>query len=728
MEHLKLSRRGFIRTTVAAGGGLLLGFHVPIAGAATVAPQPWTTPTEGVEINAWLTIDHDGTVTIRVPHTEMGQGGLTSVAMMIAEELDVDWSKVQAVFADMNRHIRNNDEYVVTSTHGSQLVRSQHPHIMQAGASARERLKEAAARAWGVDRSQVIARQGMLSAGDRTASYADFATAAARVELDREPSIKTPDQWWLLGRPIRRIDVPVKVNGSATYASDIRLPGMVYAAVKSCPVPWGGLRSFDFDAIRDRPGVIAAIELKAREGQRGLSDMHNGVAVVADSWWRAKTGLDLMPIEWELGRNGSVTSDGLLAAATDLLDRAGTVTREEGQDTLAKLAGGKRVVTADYHRPYEAHARMEPPSATVSVSEDRVDVWSPTQNQATALMLVADQTGFDPKDVYVHTVFLGGGFGGNGPGNTAVTRQAAELSRQLRRPVKVIWTREEDILQGKQRAPHLGRFSAALGDDGLPVALLTRAAWVVQEGGRSFGGGPDRAIGSMPYRVPARRHETHAVTSHIPIATHRAPVANQNGFMTECFVDEMALAGGWDPLDWRIAMTEGLNDWQLVLRTLKDKSGFTTDLPRGRGMGVAVVESHGSICGACATVDVSREGHLEIEKMVIVIDSGHVINPQGAAEQLEGSVCWELSHALFGGLELRDGRFTNTNFDTYRLLRIDRMPEVECHFALSGGRKWGGIGEPGVPPVPPAVANAIYFATGKRVRSTPFEAHDLSWS
>jgi len=371
---------------------------------------------------------------------------------------------------------------------------------------------------------------------------------------------------------------------------------------------------------------------------------------------------------------------------------------------------------------------MEPINATASVTPERVDVWSPTQDQSVALQLAASQSGRDTKDVYVHTVFLGGGFGGNGAGGTAVTRQATELSKQLGRPVKVIWSREEDIAQDKQRPPNYTRLSAVLGPRGLPSAWFTRSCWFTQDGIARVGPATaDYAISNMPYQVPNRRHERINAKCHIPVTTHRAPGTNQHGFMTECFVDEVALRGGWDPLDWRLEMTKGLADWQLVLRTLREKAGFRTDLPRGQGMGVAIVEDHGSICAACATVRVSRAGELAVLKVVIVIDSGHVINPHNAAEQLEGGVCWELSHAWMGGLELREGRFVNTNFDSYPLLRMPQMPEVKVHFALSGGTKWGGIGEPAGPPVPPAVANAIYFATGKRIRSTPFAKHDLSW-
>ena len=731
MTHtpMMLSRRTVIRTMAGVGGGMILGFHVPGAVAAVVAPKPWTTPTDGVEINAWLAIEADGTVTIRVPHTEQGQGALTSVAMMIAEELDVPWDTIHAVFADMNRHVNEGEEYIVTTTHGSQLVRQQHPHIMQAGASARERLRQAAAQTWGVDRKDVTAWQSTLTAGNRTASYAEFATAAAEIALEQEPAIKTPDQWWLLGQSIPRLDAAVKVDGSAHYAIDTRLDGMVYAAVKCCPVPWGKLVSYDFDRVRNRPGVIAAIELKAVPGRTDHSDMQNGVAIVADSWYRAKTALDLMPIEWDFGRDGEAGDATQAARAEELFDVAGSVSFEGGDDALRIIAASDRVITSEYHRPYETHARMEPINATVSVTEERVDVWSPTQNQATPLMLVADQLGRDPNDIYVHTVFLGGAFGGNGGGATAVTRQAAEISRRVGRPVKVVWSREEDIMQDKQRPPVYARLSAALGYEGLPDAFFSRSVWFTKDAVERVGPATaDYSVSTMPYRVPSRRHERHNVAAHIPVATHRAPGANQNGFFIEQFVDELALAGDWDPLEWRLEMTKGMEPWQRVLRKLKDVSGFRTDLPRGEGMGIAVLEDHASYCGACATVSVSRRGELRVEKVVLVMNSGYLINPRAAAEQMEGSVIWELSHALYGGLTLEQGRFVNNNFDTYNLMRMHQAPEVEVHFAMSEDGWWGGIGEPAGPPTPPAVANAIFFATGKRVRSTPISSHDLSWS
>jgi isoquinoline 1-oxidoreductase beta subunit len=727
MTDLNLSRRALIQTSVGAAGGLLLGFHMP-AHAAKTESRPWTTPTKGVEVNAWLAIDPDGTVTIRVPHTEMGQGGMTSVALMIAEELDVEWTKVQAVFADPNRHLRNNKEYVTMFTAGSQLVWRQHPHIMQAGASARERLKEAAAQKWGVPRAQVVAKQGVLTSGANRGTYAEFASAAAGVKLAEEPAIKTSKDWWLLGKDVLRLDIPHKVNGAAQYSIDTRLPGMVYAAVKASPVPWGKLKSFNFEAIKNRPGIIGAYELRAVPGKRGQPDMQDAVAVVADSWFRAKTALDLLPIEWDAGESGKIDNAWFAADAKKMLDEKGVMTKEDPK-AIEAIAASKKVVSADYQRPFETHARMEPINATVHVQDNRVDVWSPTQDQSVAIQLVADQVGVDAKIVFGHTMFLGGGFGGNGAGGTAVTRQAAELSKRLKRPVKVLWSREEDIAQDKQRPMSAARLTASLGANGLPEAINTRALWYSLDRANQWGPATaDYGIANMPYNIPLRHHERHNLNTHVPSSTHRAPGANQTGFITETFVDEMALAGGWNPLDWRIEMTKGKDDYQRVLKTLKEKSGYRTDLRKGEGMGVAVVECHGTIAAACATVTVSRRGQLTVEKIVIVADCGHVINPRGATEQIEGAAIYELSHAWHGGLEMREGRFVNTNFDSYNLLRIDQAPEVEAHFALTGGKKWGGMGEPAGPPVPPAVANAIFAATGKRIRSTPFRLHDLSWA
>jgi isoquinoline 1-oxidoreductase beta subunit len=724
MTKSNLSRRSFIRTAVAAGGGLVLGFHIPgfdKAMAALVQPELWKDPTGGTEINAWLTIDPQGVVVVRVPHTEMGQGGITSVSQLIAEELDVPWENVRAVLADANRFVTKGQEYKDMSTGGSNLVRSRHPHIMQAGASARERLKAAAAKKWGVEPSAVTAKQGVLTSGNNKGTYGEFATAAAGVTLAQEPKIKKYGDWWLLGKEVPRMDVAPKVNGSAVYPIDVRLPGMVYAAVRACPVPGGKLKSYNFEAIKGRPGVIAAVELKQPKDKLANPDLRSAVAVVADSFYRAKTALELMPIEWDMGQGVQYSYSGMDAQAKELMGKEAQYTEEVRGDPRPLISKASKVLVGDYSRPYECHVTMSPPAAVASVTPEKVDVWSFTQNVAATLLVAANQAGRDPKDVFVHGTFQGGGFG-NGNG-TDVPRQAVEISKQIGKPVKVVWTREEDVTQARTRPPIWARFHAVLDDKGLPTAMLARAI-----GESTAPDYADRGIANMSYNIPHFRYERHAVATNIPVGPNRAPGNNNNGFTIEQFADEMALAGGWDPLDWRLKMTEGNERWQRVLTKLKEVANFTTKLPKGRGMGIAVVESHGSTVGACATVEVSRRGQLTVEKLVIVSNSGWCINPRAATEQVKSGVGWELSHALYGGLNMQGGRFTNVNFDNYKLMRFPDMPDVEHHLALSQADWWGGFGETSVPPTPPAVANAIFFATGKRIRSTPIIKHDLSWS
>ncbi|HSF65720.1 MAG TPA: molybdopterin cofactor-binding domain-containing protein [Paracoccaceae bacterium] len=724
MTTMTLTRRGFIRTAAAAGGGMILGFSIPGVSKAlanTVMPELWKDPAGGSEINAWLTIDADGIVTVRCPHTEMGQGGLTSVCQLIAEELDVPWANVRGVLADANRHVTRGEEYVNMSTGGSNLVRARHPHIMAAGASARERLKEAAAQAWGIPRAEVTASQGVLSGGGKTGTYGEFATAAAGVTLTEEPAIKAYGDWWLLGTPVARMDVAPKVDGSAIYPIDVTVPGMVYASVKACPVPGGVLKSFDFNAIKDRPGVIAAVELKQTSTEMQNADLRSAIAVVADSFYRAKTALDLMPVEWDFGDGVQYSYAGMDAQARELMGQTAEHAEEVRGDPRPIIEAAGNVVSGDYARPYECHVPMGTPAAVADVKPDRVDIWSFTQNVAATLLLAAEQAGVDPANVFMHGTFQAGAFG-NG-NQTDVPRQAVEISKQVGRPVKVIWTREEDVTQARTRPPVWGRYQAVLGDDGLPTAMLIRAIGEIKNPAYA-----DRGHVNMPYLVPNFRFERHVVPTNLPIGPNRAPGNNSNGFMLEQYIDEVALAGGWDPLDWRIKMTEGNERWQRVLLKMKEVGGFTTDLPKGTGMGVAVVESHGSTVGAIATVEVSRRGNLYIDKITIVSNSGYVINPRAAEEQVKSSIIWELSHMLYGGLKFENGRIQNVNFDNYKLMRLPDTPKVETIYANSEDQWWGGFGETATPPTPPAIANAIFFATGKRVRTTPIVAHDLSWS
>jgi isoquinoline 1-oxidoreductase beta subunit len=721
MNEMKISRRNFLSISATAAGAMVIGFHMPGKAMAQQAPA-------SSEINAWLSIDANNIVSIATPQTEMGQGAFTSVPMMIAEELDVPWENVRHVFADANRHVNNDNLYTTTSTGGSTTVSRRHPYMMQAGASARERLRQAAATRWGVPLDQVVAKQGMLTAGSNSGTYGEFAAEAAGVTLEAEPAIKEPGDWWLLGTDVKRLDIPLKTNGTAVYPTDVEVEGMVYAAVAACPVPEGKLVSFDFDAIKDMPGVIQAVEMKQVKDTPSFTDLRSGVAVVAESWYQARNALAAMPIVWDFGRGASINTESQNAEALGLLAATGVVLKDEegnpgkgydkgvNQDAVPGLleSATKLVVGEVYYRPFEAHATMMPPAAVADVKADRADIWTFTQDIGRSLNEVADQLGRDTTQVFLHQTYLGGGFGGGF--NMDVHRQAAAISAEIGRPVKVIRSREEDIAGDSQRPPVWGTYKAALGEDGLPTALMTH--FVGEEKMPNFA---RSSVANMPYLVPNRRHELSKIQNHVPIGYHRAPGANSNGFIVEQMVDELAQAGGWDPLEWRLKLTEGNEPWQRVLLAMKEKSGFTTDLGNGEGMGIAVVESHGTIAGCVATVTVSRRGQLFVEKLQYFINSGYVINPLNAIEQAESSAIWELSHAMYGGLDLRDGRFVNTNFDSYQMLRMpDTPPVIEVELVNSENGWWGGLGEPSGPPTPPAIANAIFYATGTRVRTTPF--------
>jgi isoquinoline 1-oxidoreductase beta subunit len=714
---------------------MAFGFLALPASARTFAPvnaSPWLAPTDkgGTELSHWIVIDPDGTITVVQPHAEMGQGALTSVAMMLNEELQADWNMIRMQYADFNRHITNKDPlypdaeglWVTMQSGGSNVVKARHTHIQQAGASARERLKEAAAQAWGVSRDQVAAKDSMLTSGNRTGTYAEFATAAAAITFAEEPAIKMPDQFTLLGTSMPRVDIPLKVDGSAQYPADMRLPGMVYAAVVNNPAQWDGGFTYDATGILDRPGVLGIIELDQKEpGKNHYMDLRDGLAVVADTYYRAKTALELIQIQWNPGPASSLSTDDMFAAAWAKHDLplADGMNRGEEGDAMSVIAAANpsSVITADYQRPYESHLRPEPITHTAQFRDGRYDAWVGAQHPPRLAERIIDQLGIPIEDTYLHRTFLGGGFSSSS--GTYLARAAAEIAKTLNGPpVQVRFSREEDTRNAIHRTMGAVRFTAALGADGLPNALTSV---VVSDGNNRF------ANQFNAYGIPNRLYTAHALDGHVSTTSHRNPTGGFGGFMVEQFVDEMAQKAGWDPLEWRLHMSRDVPDWQLVLNTLKEKGGFRTDLPQGSGMGVACVESHGTIVGQVATVSVSRRGAVRVEKVVNVMDPGHIINPHNCEEQAEGSIVWGLSHSLMGGIEIQNGAVVNVNFDTMKILRMGDMPEIETHFALSGGEKWGGMGEPSVAPIGAAVANAIFYATGKRGRSNPLLQHDFSW-
>ena len=531
MKHMNLTRRRFMKITTSAAGGLMVGIHFPSIARASGEGA-------AAEINAWLTIDPDNIVSIVTPQTEMGQGAFTAVPMMVAEELDIPWENVRHVYASANRHVNNDNLYTTTSTGGSTTVSRRHPYMMQAGASARERLRVAAANRWQVPVDKVTAKQGWLTTehaeqGTIQGTYGEFAAEAAAVTLDEEPAIKAYGDWWLLGRDIPRLDVPLKTNGTATYPIDVVVPGMVHAAAMACPVPEGRLVSYDFDAVKDMPGVIAAVELEQVKEVPAFTDLRSGVAIVADSWYQAQNALAVMPIVWDYGRGASISTESQMAEAMQLISQPGALVLNEDGNVGRRLdrgvnhdaahgiieASANQVIGEVYYRPFETHATMMPPCAVADVKDDRVDVWTFTQDIARSLNEVADQLGRDTENVFLNQTYLGGGFGGGY--NMDVHRQAAAISAAVGLPVKVIRSREEDVAQDSQRPPVWGTYKAALGEDGLPEALVTHFV-----GDEKFPPSRSAAWPTCPTwcRAAATNTARSRTISRSAITGHRAPI------------------------------------------------------------------------------------------------------------------------------------------------------------------------------------------------------------
>jgi isoquinoline 1-oxidoreductase subunit beta len=722
----QLNRRQFLLTTSVVGGAFVLGFFLPPrqAAAAVIAEQPWTAPTSGgTEVNAWLVIGSDETVTIRVAQSEMGEGVFTSMPMLIAEELGCDWQKVHAEYASVNRSLRENRVYQRMATGGSGAVRRSREYLQQAGASARARLIAAAAQQWGVPANECRVEQGRVihSTSGRQLNFGALAATAAQVKLDAEPPIKTADQFTLLGQSLPRLDVPGKVNGSAVYGIDVRLPDMLYASVMACPVFGGTLKRYDFEAIKSLPGVHTAVEVR------------HGIAVVADSFWRAKTALEVMPIEWDFGPHANASSESFRQTFREALDKPGVVAKEEGE-ALAVIKASAKVVEAEYEVPYLAHATMEPMNCTAQVTPERVDVWVGTQNPEGALAAAAEITQMAPENVYVHNCFLGGGFGRRSRSDDV--RQAVTVAKALGgRPVKLIWTREEDMRHDAYRPMAAVRFRAALDATGTPVAYFNRSvthsilsAFRPDDVKTGLDRTSIEGLANIPYGFRQLRIEHLIHNTPVPVWFWRSVGASQNAFAVECFIDELAHAGGKDAVELRRQLLQGHSDWLHVLDTVAQKANWGKSMPQGTAQGVAIAESYGSIVGEVAEVAVSKRGEVRVERVVCAVDSGHVVNPLTVAEQIESAVVYGLTAALYGQITIKNGRVVEGNFDDYQMLRLDGMPEVETHLALTGGSKWGGIGEPGVPPLAPALCNAIFRVTGKRVRSLPLSNHDLNWT
>lgn len=712
------SRRQFLVVSLSAAGGLAIGLSLPHrANAASISSEPWD-QASGNEVNAWILIEPDDTVVIRVAQSEMGEGIFTALPMIVAEELGCDWSKVRAEYASASRNLREN-AYGRMLTGGSSAVRQSREFLQQAGASARERLIAVAAARWDVAPNTCIARDSVVThaASGRKLRYGELAADAAKMRLANEPAIKTPDQYTLIGKPMARLDTPSKLNGTAIFGIDIRLPDMLYAAVVTCPVFGGTVKSYDAKAIEGRRGVKAVVPVPG------------GVAVVADRFWRAKEAAAALPVTWDEGPAATTDSAEFAQAYRTALNGKAAIARKEGNMASA-LAAGRRV-EALYEVPHLAHAAMEPLNCTAHVQAGHVDVWLGTQYPEHALQLAAEAAGVKPEQVELHNCFLGGGFGRRAV-NDELT-QAVTVAKAVGKPVKLVWTREEDMRHDRYRPQAAIRFEAALGPDGLPSGLRVRTA--VGSIMRSLGWGNTddgveepaiEGLSNQPYRIGALEVSCVLKNTHVPVMFWRSVGSSQNAFAMESFIDELAYAAGEDPYRFRRKLLVGKGDFLQVLDTIAEKSGWDKPMPAGKGRGIAIHECFGTIVGEVAEVAVSAKGELRVERVVAAVDCGHVVNPRTVEMQIESAVVYGLSAALFGEITIEKGAVVQGNFDDYQVVRLAEMPSIETHLALSGGSKWGGIGEPGTPPIAPAVCNAIFAATGKRIRRLPIKDFDLS--
>ncbi len=736
-----MNRREFVVTTLAVGGGLALGLSFPKneaerAGISVrLSGRPWESLAgkSDIEVGPWLMIAPDDTVTIRVGQSEMGQGVFTSCAKMVAEELECDWSNVRAEYVSVNRHFRENKVYQRLTTTSSSSVRLGRPYLQQAGASARERLMAAAAQTWGVPRSELTVKDGVIThtPTHRTLRYGQVAQKAAAIKLPAEPKIKTPDQYTLMKKPTKLLDVPPKVDGNATYGIDVRVPGMLYAAAKASPVFKGKVKSYNADAVKNRPGVHSVVEFSGQE-------IEAGVAVVADSYWHARTALDALAIEWDEGTHGNDSSEEFFKSSRAALDEPGAEVVTMKGDPDAVLKNAPKVVEAIYEVPYLDHVVMEPFNCTAQVASDRVDIWAGSQEPEGATMDASQITGLAVEKIYFHNCFLGGGFGRRGNGDDV--RQAVAIAKQLDgRPVKVIWSREETTRHGYYRPMRVSRFRAALGPDGMPVAWTTRVVGLDE----NYPGDEQvrRGLHKLPYFVPNQRFDYHLRKTHVPTGPWTSVGRSQNEFFLETFVDELAHAAGKDPYQYRRALLEANTEfpfaksWTQVLGAVVDNSGWGKQLPAGTGMGIAIGDSRRlsrteiTICAVVATVAVSKKGEVRVERLDVAMDTGpFLVNPLAAERQAEMQVAMGLAATLYQEITIEKGRAAQGNFNNYPLLRSAEMPEIKVYFVRATDNPIAGIGEEVIGWVAPAVCNAIFAVTGKRIRSLPLKRHDLSWT
>lgn len=712
---LNLSRREFLKVSAAAGGTFVLEFFFPLASRAGNAEA-------ATEVNAWIVIHPDERVLIRIARSEMGQGTMTALAQLVAEELDADWTKVSTEFASPNEHFRRNRVWGSMSTGGSMGVRSSQDYVRRAGASAREMLVAAAAGEWQVSASECRAASGIIThvPSGKTLSYGQVAARAAQLPPPAEVKLRDPKDWKLAGKPLHRLDIPDKVLGKPVFGVDVSLPEMLHASIAQCPVFGGKLKSVD------------AREAESQRGVKKVVRAPDFVAVVADSWWRADRALKKLRIEWDTAGNETWDSASVDTMLREGLDDPKAILVLDKGDVTAALAGAAKVVEAEYASPYLSHATMEPMTCTAWFRPDGfLDVWTSTQNGEAAMQAAAQASGLPLERIEVHKMMLGGGFGRRGATQDYVTQGVAIAQAMAGTPVKLMWSREEDMQHGFYRPASRVRMKAGLDPQGRLVALHSRIACpsilkglmpaMLGKDGSDFTA--VRTFNDMPYTIPNQRVDYAPRNGPVRVGFWRGP-GQQNGYYRECFVDELAHLAGRDPLAYRLDMMKPDDKNRLILEATAKAAGWGQPKPARVGRGLAVVDGFGSYAACVAEVSVSTRGVLKINRVVVGVDSGYVVNPDTCRAQAESNVAFGLSALLFQENTVKGGRIVESNFHNFRLLKLAEMPLVETVLAPTGGF-WGGHGEPAILPLAAAVVNAVFAATGKRIRSLPLKHHDL---
>jgi isoquinoline 1-oxidoreductase beta subunit len=720
----QMNRRSFVIAAAAGGGGLALGLVLPFG------PRGASAAVGGPEINAWVVIQPDETVVIRIAKSEMGQGTITGLAQLVAEELECEWSKVTIEYPTPGQNLARKQAWGSMFTAGSRGIRESQELVRKGGAAARQMLIQAAANGWNVPALECSAAGGVIThkTSGRTTTFGKVADAAGKLEAPKEVELKDPKDWKIAGKPLKRLDTLEKLTGKLVYGIDVSLPGMLNACIKDCPVFGGKVKSFDAEKVMGMKGVKKVV----RVGE-------SGVAVVADTWWQAKTALDALPIVWDEGENAKVSSASIAEWLKAGLDADQAFVGNQNGDAKAALANAAKKVEAVYSYPYQNHATMEPMNATALYTADKCEVWCPTQNGDAALAAVIEASDLPAPKCDIHKVTLGGGFGRRG--FTDFVRQAVAIAKQMPgTPVKLLWSREEDMTHGRYhpvtQAKMVGGFDASgnltafhMRISGQSILASVRPENL--QNGRdpvTFQGlnpsGPEAAIG---YTIPNLLIDHSMRNPHVPPGFWRGVNINQNAIYLECFIDELAHSVGQDPLEFRRKLMRQHPKHLAVLNAVAEKIEWGTPPAQGVHRGIAQMMAYGSYVAGATEISVVGDNKIKIHRIVAATDPGHAVNPAQIERQIAGSFVYGLSALFYQQCTVKDGRIEQENFDTYNSMRIAEMPKVETIVMPSGGF-WGGVGEPTICVAGPAVLNAFFSATGKRIRSFPLKNHNIEFA